>query len=90
MSINASLQNDSFNDKKCVKFDSTGKKTRNGYSDGSHSEIEVSHNDLWGPHEIKARGIKLLKFMEARWNFRFKNEEELKRLLFLNFEDTSE
>jgi len=90
MSINASLQNDSFNGKKCVKLDSSGKKTRNGYSDGSHSEIEVSHNVLWGPHEIKARGIKLLKFMEARWNFRFKNDEEPKRLLFLNLEDTSE
>ncbi len=90
MSINASLQNDCFNDKKHVKFDSTGKKTRNGYSDGSHSEIEVSHNVLWGPHEIKARGIKLLKFMEARWNVRFKNDEELDRLLFLNLEDTSE
>jgi len=90
MSINASLQNDSFNDKKCVKFDSTDKKTRNGYSDGSHSEIEVSHNDSWGPDQIKARGIKLLKFMEDRWNFRFKSDEEREKLLFLNFEDTSE
>lgn len=90
MSINASLQNDSFSDKKCVKYDSTGKKTRNGYSDGSHSEIEVSHNDSWGPDQIKARGIKLLKFMEERWNFRFKNDEEREKLLFLNFGDTSE
>lgn len=83
MSINASLQNDSFVEKKHVKLDSTGKKTRNGYSDGSHSEIEVSLNDLWGPREIKVRGVKLLKFMEKRWGFRFKNEEELEQLLFL-------
>ena len=91
MSINASLQNDSFNNKKHVKCDpKTGKKTRNGYSDGSHSEIEVFRNDSWGPDQIKARGIKLLKFMEDRWKLRFKNDEEREKLLFLNFEDTSE
>ena len=43
----------------------------------------------WGPDEIKARGIKLLKFMEDRWDFRFKNDEEREKLLFLNLEDTS-
>ena len=84
MSINSSLQNDSFDDKKRVKYDAAGKKIRNGYSDGSHSEIEVSENVSWGPDQIKARGIKLLKFMENRWSFRFKNDEEREKLLFLN------
>jgi len=83
MSINASLQNDSFDDKKHAKYDAGGKKIRNGYSDGSHSEIEVSDNVSWGPDQIKARGVKLLKFMEDRWNFRFKNDEEREKLLFL-------
>lgn len=87
MSINSSLQNDSFNEKKCAKYDTTGIKIRNGYSDGSHSEIEVFLNDSWGPDQIKTRGIALLKFMEDRWNFRFKDEER-EKLLFLNFEDT--
>ncbi|NTU50221.1 MAG: DUF262 domain-containing protein [Desulfobulbaceae bacterium] len=90
MSINASLQNDSFIDKKCVKLDSAGKKIRNGYSDGSHSEIEISNNVLWGPLEIKTRGVKLLRFMETRWDFRFKSEEELERLLFLNSKESTE
>lgn len=90
MSINSSLQNDSFNAKRQVKVDSTGKKIRNGYADGSHSEIEVSQNASWGPDQIKARGIKLLKFMEGRWGFSFKNNDEREKLLFLNFEDTSE
>lgn len=90
MSINASLQNDSFTDKKRVKLDSAGKKIRNGYSDGSHSEIEVSQNDTWGPQEIEARGVKLLKFMETRWGFHFKSDEELKRLLFLSPKEFSE
>lgn len=87
MSINSSLQNNCFSDKKSAKFSSTGQKIRNGYSDGSHSEIEVFNNDTWGPDQIKQRGIKLLKFMESRWNFHFKNDEERERLLFLNPED---
>jgi len=83
MSINASLQNDSFDDKKHAKYDTAGKKMRNGYSDGSHSEIEVSRNVSWGPEQIKARGIKLLNFMEERWNIRLKNDEDREKLLFM-------
>lgn len=83
MSINASLQNDSFNDKKCAKFDSAGRKTRNGYADGSHSEIEVARYASWGPSEIKERGHKLLKFMEERWGFKF-GDNDREKLLFLD------
>jgi hypothetical protein len=90
MSINASLQNDSFNDKKRVKLNAAGEKLRNGYTDGSHSEIEVSRNESWGPEEIKARGIKLLKFMEKRWGFRFKSDEERDKLLFLDISNNAE
>jgi hypothetical protein len=85
-SINSSLQNDSFVEKKAAKFDSVGRKIRNGYSDGSHSEIEVSANAVWGPEEIRERGIQLLRFMETRWSIRFRNDEERKKLLFLDFE----
>lgn len=91
MSINSSLQNDSFADKKCVKKDSvTGKKLRNGYSDGSHSEIEISQEPTWGPDQIKFRGIRLLKFMEDRWDFRIKSDEERESLLFLQFQKEGE
>jgi len=41
-SINSSLQNDSFPDKRSLKKDAEGNTIRNGYCDGSHSEIEVS------------------------------------------------
>ena len=78
-----------FGDKKRAKYDTTGKKIRNGYSDGSHSEIEVSENQSWGPEEIKTRGIRLLKFMEARWDFQFSSDAERDKLLFLNFENMS-
>jgi uncharacterized protein with ParB-like and HNH nuclease domain len=90
MSINSSLQNDSFENKKHVKRNAEGEKLRNGYADGSHSEIEVSQYESWGPDQIKERGIKLLKFMEDRWSFRFKNDEERERLLFLKLPEKAE
>jgi hypothetical protein len=83
MSINASLQNDAFIDKKEPKIDSDGRKLRNGYSDGSHSEIEVARNETWGPVQIRDRSLRLLSFMERRWNFRFRNDAERDKLLFL-------
>ncbi len=39
---------------------------RNGYSAGSHSEIEVSRLDEWGPDQVRERGLKLLGIMEIR------------------------
>lgn len=83
-SINSSLQNDSFEDKKKPKFNAAGVKLRNGYADGSHSEIEVSQNESWRPEEIKTRGIKLLEFMEKRWDFRFRSDAERNQMLFLD------
>jgi hypothetical protein len=84
MSINSSLQNDSFEDKKKARMNASGIKIRNGYNDGSHSEIEVSTEPSWGPEQIKKRGLKLLRFMEERWMFKFKDDEDRERLLFLN------
>lgn len=85
-SINSSLQNDGFPSKKNVKKDADGNTIRNGYADGSHSEIEVSGCEEWGTGEIWDRGLKLLKFMEDRWEFSFQNDEMREELMFLNFE----
>ena len=85
MSVNSSLQNDSFPQKKSPKFDETKKKIRNGHSDGSHSEIEVARNENWSATEIKERGMKLLSFMEKRWGIQFKDEAHKEKLLFLDF-----
>jgi len=65
-----------------------GQKIRNGYSDGSPSEIEVSQQTAWGPQQIYDRGSQLLSFMEKRWDFKYKNDEEKKKILFLDFEET--
>jgi hypothetical protein len=80
-SINSSLQNDSFADKKMVKHDPMGNKVRNGYADGSHSEIEVAQQEKWGPAEIHDRGLRLLGFMEQRWNLHIESHDK-ERLLF--------
>ncbi|MBN8726123.1 MAG: DUF262 domain-containing protein [Xanthomonadales bacterium] len=89
-SINSSLQNDAFAEKKKPKCNRDGTKLRNGYADGSHSEIEVSHCDDWGPEEIRERGIRLLKFMEKRWDIRFTDDQAREELLFIGSVDGEE
>ncbi|KXL53605.1 MULTISPECIES: DUF4268 domain-containing protein [Bacillota] len=79
-SINSSLQNDSFDDKKTSN--SAG---RRGYENGSHSEIEVSKEDDWSDMHIYNRGLKLLSFMEGRWMFKFAGNEQKSELLHINF-----
>lgn len=79
-SKNSSLQNDSFPDKKSP----TGK-THNGFVDGSHSEIEVASYEDWNAEAILNRGMKLLDFMERRWDFRFVSDQQKKDILFLSF-----
>ena len=81
--INSSLQNDAFADKKKPKYNREGKKLRNGYADGSHSEIEISRCKDWGPDEIRKRGIRLIKFMERRWDICFPNDKARKKMLFI-------
>lgn len=80
LSKNSSMQNDSFEDKKNPKG-----ATHKGYTDGSHSEIEVASYSKWGADEILDRGIQLLEFMERRWNIKFKDYDSKKELLFLDF-----
>ena len=82
-SINSSLQNDCFNDKKNVKEDDKGKVIRSGYSNGSYSEQEVAAEPQWGPEEIEKRGLKLLSFMESRWQINLGSDEDKKDLLHL-------
>ncbi|QNN61754.1 DUF4268 domain-containing protein [Erysipelothrix inopinata] len=78
-SINSSLQNDSFEDKKISKLDG-----RRGYENGSHSEIEVSKYEDWTAEIIYQRSIKLLNFMEKRWKFSF-SADQFKRLVYVSF-----
>jgi hypothetical protein len=84
-SINSALQNDDFSSKKSPRHDASGTKTRNGYADGSHSEIEVASNEKWGPAEIRDRGLEFLQFLERRWSLNLGSEEVRLKLLYLWF-----
>lgn len=73
LAINKRLQNYPFKTKK------------SRYKNGSHSEVEVSRYRDWDPDHILARGQKMLRFMEERWGFKFKNKHDMLRLLGLDF-----
>ena len=88
--INSSLQNDAFAEKKQPKYNSDGSKLRNGYADGSHSEIEVSRCKDWGPDDIRERGIRLIKFMERRWDICFADDQAREKMLFIGSVDGEE
>lgn len=70
-SKNSKLQNNGFDLKK--KY----------YKIGSHSEIEVSSNDEWTPENILERGVRLLEFMEKKWDLTIENKKELLGLDFM-------
>lgn len=80
-SINSSLQNDSFPDKK-----SPPSNGRRGYSNGSHSEIEVAAEQDWMAENILERGQTLLDFMEKRWRLEFLGNAKME-LLHIPFVD---
>ena len=75
---NSSLQNDSFAKK---KIDRSG---AHGYYNGSFSEIElVSTYQDWTPDAVKQRGLKMLAFLEQRWEVSLGDENEKISLLHL-------
>ena len=80
ISVNSSLQNDGFAEKKSSK-----EKGIRGYEDGSHSEIEVSRETDWDATRIFNRGMKMLKFIEKRWDIKFADEAQMIELLHIPF-----
>lgn len=76
---NSSLQNKSFAEKK------GNKSTKVGYSYGCYSEIEISKLDDWTPHEILSRGLKLLEFLEKRWDISLGTKDHKIKILGLDF-----
>lgn len=86
---NSQLQNKCFDFKK--KHSSAANPTEyKGYFNGSHSEIEVSAYNDWTAREILERGMKMLNFLERRWEVKLGNFEQKKSILFLEFVQLSE
>lgn len=91
-SKNSELQNKCF-DFKCKHKNLKGNLV--GYFNGSYSEIEVASYKQWTAEEIIERGIKMLEFMEERWQFSDKHlirgwEMNKKLLLNVDFETVDE
>lgn len=86
LSINSSLQNDSYPEKLNPKYDDNSNELRMGYKDGSHSEIEVSlkYPNKWNHEEVIDRGLTLLSFMEKRWDINLGDEDNKKSLLIIS------
>lgn len=66
---NSSLSNLPFPIKK------SGRNGEAGYFNGGYAENEVALVQDWNEEQIKIRGLKLLNFMEKRWNIDFMNDE---------------
>lgn len=77
---NSSLSNKPFPD----KID--GKQELSiGYRYGCFAENEVAKETEWTPDSILQRGIRMLSFMEQRWNIEFGDINQKKRMLGLDF-----
>ncbi len=83
-SINSSLQNICFADKVNLLKDEQGNIIRNGYSNGSYSEQEVAAERVWNATKLENRSVKLLEFMEKRWNINLGDHNEKLKLLMLD------
>lgn len=81
---NSSLQNKCFDYKKRHQAPNN-ESEYHGYFNGSHSEIEVNAYNDWTSKEIIERGIKMLNFLERRWEVKIGNFDQKKKLLFLDF-----
>ena len=57
-----------------------------GYFNGSYSEIDVSLNKEWTSKEIYDRGLKMLRFLEHRWEINIEEWDiSPQKLLGLDF-----
>lgn len=77
---NSSLSNKPFPDKVDGKADSVV-----GYRYGCYAENEVSQCNEWTPQNILDRGIKLLDFMEKRWDIKLGDKQHKTFILGLDF-----
>lgn len=77
---NASLSNRSFSDKKSSPKDNTV-----GFVYGCYAENEVAKESDWTPDSILKRGLKMLAFLEKRWDLKIGTDADKARMLGLDF-----
>ena len=77
---NSSLSNRPFPEKVAVPD-----KRPIGYRFGCYAENEVSGFVEWNTDAIRARGLKMVEFLEKRWGLKFKDESERLEFLGISF-----
>lgn len=77
---NSSLSNKPFPEKVDGNKDSSI-----GYRFGCFAENEVSKENDWTPESILHRGLRLINFLERRWNIEIGDENKKKLMLGLDF-----
>jgi len=77
---NSSLSNKPFPNKVDGKHEPTI-----GYRFGCYAENEVAKEQEWTPEAILKRGLKMLTYMERRWNIEIGDENQKKTMLGLDF-----
>ncbi|MBD8473081.1 DUF262 domain-containing protein [Pseudomonas sp. CFBP 8770] len=77
---NSSLSNKPFMEKVNGKPDQ-----HVGYRYGCYAENDVAKEQDWTPELILTRGIKMLKFMEKRWNLSLGDDNAKQKILGLDF-----
>lgn len=74
---NSSLSNNPFNEKRDSET--------TGYRFGSYSENEVALKEEWTANEILERGLKMLEFLEERWELNIGDTSKKVKALGLTF-----
>lgn len=77
---NSSLSNRPFPEKVSGKNDEVV-----GYQYGCYAENEVAKEKEWTQEAILSRSLKMLRFMENRWNFKLGSEADMIKMLGLEF-----
>jgi len=78
---NSSLSNRSFPEKR------DGRNSAISFQFGSYAEIEISKMKDWTPKSILERGLRLLEFMETRWQIDLGDRSQKIKILGLTFMD---
>lgn len=81
---NSSFQNKCFNDKKGDESNKVG------FRYGSYSENEIAMKESWTAQDILERGVRLLEFMEKRWDLSIGDRNKKIRMLGLEFVEKKE
>lgn len=69
----------------CFEYKKGDAKSMVGYKYGSYSENQIANYDVWTAKEILEQGLKMLEFLEKRWNFNLGSKKDKAKFLHIEF-----